>query len=410
MADITDIKKTIKEIEAATQPDELKPEIAAKLKEMVEYKGPEKKKLSDEQKKQILEEIKKTPGKIPKIQALARLAFPDEPNADGRSWHGILIKSFLAELDIKTVGMHVYVPDKEIVLTDQQKEYLANNISPTCGILQAGKDAFNNQNLTNLHAEIRACIKYAETLPPQVVNKTEFDNIPKGLYSPPRTVNTAVWKINSYFKEASGGLDKDKLSQKQAKGVEALIGYINTYRFIHQINCFETENDRKLFESTFMRHTYDKPDLSQEEVDQYIMVATETVNAGKAWKRKEQLEKLQDEAYEASEDDKRLDATMKLVEAIGKAEASYNNSQKRLNDLLDSLKVKRSKRLEQKIQESASVLNLVEAWKNEESRNEIIKIVEKQRESLDNEIDRLTNMEEVKCRILGISRAEIMDS
>lgn len=402
-----EVKKEIKEVLSSEEFKQVnKSEEVAKLLNDAKRQT----ELTPEQKSTILEEINKNP-KFPRINDLVKLLFPDNPNADGRSWHGILIKSYLASLNIKTVGAHVYVPEEEVQLTDTQKEYIANNLSKDCGIIQVTRDAFNNQNLTNLHAEVRAAIKFAETLPPQTLeanSKKTFENIPDGLYKPARTLHSIIWKINSYFKDASGALDKEKLTNKQQKGLEALIGYVNTYRFIHQINSFDTEADLKLFESTFMRHTYDKPDLTQEEVDQYIMVATETVNVDKAWKRKEQLEKLQDETYQSSEDGK-FDATMRLVEAIGKAEASYNNGQKRLNDLLDSLKVKRSKRLEQKVQENASILNLVEAWKAKESRDEIIKVVEKQRENLTNEIERLSNMEEIKCRILGLSNSEILD-
>lgn len=400
-----DVKQMIKGI-LNPEPVQPKQDVAAMLKA-----AKRQKELTDEQKAAILAEVNKTGSKFPKINDLAKALFPDDPNADGRSWHGILIKNYLANLNIKTVGAHVYVPDKEVELTDAHKEYIANNISPTCGVLQLAKDIFENPNLTNLHAEVRAVIKFAETLPPQIVdaNKQEFENIPTGLYKPARTINSIIWKINSYFKDASGALDKDKLTNRQLKGLEALIGYINTYRFIHQINSFDTEPDLKLFESTFMRHTYDKPDLTQEEVDQYIMVATETVNVDKSWKRKEQLEKLQDDTYQSSEDGK-FEATMRLVEAIGKAEASYNNGQKRLNDLLDSLKVKRSKRLEQKVQENGNFNQIFEFWKAEETRKQMVEAAKKMKQNIADEYQKLNEMDEIRCRIFGLSKDEVDNS
>lgn len=403
-----EVKKEIKEVLSSEEFKQVnKSEEVAKLLNDAKRQT----ELTPEQKSTILEEINKNP-KFPRINDLVKLLFPDNPNADGRSWHGILIKSYLASLNIKTVGAHVYVPEEEIQLTDTQKEYIANNLSKDCGIIQVTRDAFNNQNLTNLHAEVRAAIKFAETLPPQTLeanSKKTFENIPDGLYKPARTLHSIIWKINSYFKDASGALDKEKLTNKQQKGLEALIGYVNTYRFIHQINSFDTEADLKLFESTFMRHTYDKPDLTQEEVDQYIMVATETVNVDKAWKRKEQLEKLQDETYQSSEDGK-FDATMRLVEAIGKAEASYNNGQKRLNDLLDSLKVKRSKRLEQKVQENGNFNQIFEFWKAEETRKQMIEAAKKMKQSIADEYQKLNDMDEIRCRIFGLSQGEVDNS
>ena len=45
---------------------------------------------------------------------------------------------------------------------------------------------------------------------------------------------------------------------------------MHTFRFLHQIGTYNIETDRELFESSFVRYTWDKPDLTQEEVDQYI--------------------------------------------------------------------------------------------------------------------------------------------
>lgn len=396
-----DIKKIIKEVKEATSSVQTKKEVIDAIKTA---NGPEIV-LTDEQKKIILDKYKEKPEKF-RLTDAVRLAFPNDPKADGRSKEGIVVKSYLASLNIKAFGAHVYIPPKTISLTDTQKEYIANNAKD--GPLKIARDIFDNQSLTNLSMEARAVIEFYETLPPQVINEFEVQEVPDGMYKPPRTLNTVIWKINSYFKDASGALDKDKLTHKQLKAIEALIGYINTYRFIYQINMFETESDRKLFESTFLRHTYDKADLTQEEVDQYIMVATETVNMTKAWERKEKLQRLMEELSERSEDDK-FNATMRLVEAIGKAESAYDDCQSRVNDLLDSLKVKRSKRLEQKIQENASILNLVEAWKAQETRDQIIKVVEQQRDNLEKEIQRLDSMEEIKCRILGISASEVLN-
>ena len=61
------------------------------------------------------------------------------------------------------------------------------------------------------------------------------------------------------------------------------------------------------------------------------------------------------------------------------------------------------------IQESASILNLVELWKDEEARNKMIKIAELRKKNISTEIDRLSSMEEIKSRILGISEEEVLN-
>jgi hypothetical protein len=61
------------------------------------------------------------------------------------------------------------------------------------------------------------------------------------------------------------------------------------------------------------------------------------------------------------------------------------------------------------MQESASILNLVELWKDEESRNKMIKIADLRKKNLSKEIERLTSMEEIKSRIMGISEEEVLN-
>ena len=68
------------------------------------------------------------------------------------------------------------------------------------------------------------------------------------------------------------GLDKDKLTAKQKKELISLISYLHTFRFLHQIGTYGTEEDRELFESSFIRYSYDKADLTQEEVNAILTI------------------------------------------------------------------------------------------------------------------------------------------
>ena len=61
------------------------------------------------------------------------------------------------------------------------------------------------------------------------------------------------------------------------------------------------------------------------------------------------------------------------------------------------------------MQQSASILNLVELWKDEESRNKMIKIADLRRKNISSEIERLGSMEEIKSRIMGISEEEVLN-
>ena len=73
------------------------------------------------------------------------------------------------------------------------------------------------------------------------------------------------------------------------------------------------------------------------------------------------------------------------------------------------LNVKRSARLSKQIKENASILNLVQLWKDEESREKLIKLAELRKSVLKEEVENLSSMDEVKSRILGLSEEEVLN-
>ena len=101
--------------------------------------------------------------------------------------------------------------------------------------------------------------------------------------------------------------------------------------------------------------------------------------------------------------------SMGLVEAVSSRQSEYNQCVNRQQKLLESLKEKRSARLSKEIKESASILNLVQLWKDEESREKLIKLAELRKGVLKEEVESLSSMDEVKSRILGLSEEEVLN-
>ena len=182
--------------------------------------------------------------------------------------------------------------------------------------------------------------------------------------------------------------------------------YMNTYRFSHQMGTYASLTDRELFESSFIRYTNDKNDLTQEEVDQYIVLCIEVVIASNIQTRVERLQNMLDDTADDTEG-RRI--SMGLVEAISSRQSEYNQCVNRQQKLLESLKEKRSARLSKQIKENASILNLVQLWKDEESREKLIKLAELRKSVLKEEVENLSSMDEVKSRILGLSEEEVLN-
>ena len=163
-----------------------------------------------------------------------------------------------------------------------------------------------------------------------------------------------------------------------------------------------------MFESSFVRYTYDKNDLAQEEVDQYIVLSAEVVISSNIQRRVETLQRLLDEAS-SSGDGESTRISMSLVESINSAQTEYNQCVGRQQKLLSDLKQKRSDRLSKQIKENASILNLVQMWKEEESRKKLIKLAETRKLAIKDEIDNLSAMDDVKARIMGLTEDEALN-
>ena len=362
--------------------------------------------ISDERQENIINEWNRCPKSPPSLKELVQIAFPniEEKLQDGRSKYGKCLKAFLVSRNIKAKASHEYVGRNDVSLTDEMKEFIINN-----GHAMTDQDMarilFEDNTLTNLHKETRIVSEFKKENGIQQSNVLPADSnpVPSEEYKPPRTLHLMITRINKYVLD---GINRDKITAFQRRGVEALIGYLHTYRFLHHISNFESQIDRDLYESSFIRYTYDKSDLTQEEVDQYIVLAQEVVIASNIQRRVEHLQGLLDDAANDTEG-RRI--SMSLVEAIGKAQNDYHQSVGRQNKLLNDLKEKRSDRLKNQIKENASIINLVQLWKEEESREKLIKLAELRKKVIKDEVQKLSSMDEVKARILGISEDEVLN-
>ena len=336
----------------------------------------------------------------PSLAELISVAYPDRDDVDGRTKEARELKTYLAEHGVSADGAHVYHA-KSIILTDDQKEFAENNASLMSAVHLA-RVAFEDETITNLHAEARAMNDYLQTLDPSAIAQDTAD-VPEGRYSSPKSFDKAFIRANQYVYPR---IDKKKISLRHRRGIEALMGYLNTYRFVHQMETYTTNTDRTLYESCFVRYTYDKPDLSQEEVDQYIVLATEVIIGSTIQARSERLQQLLDVSAEDTEGRR---VAMGLVQAISSAQTEYNQCIGRQHKLLSDLKEKRSDKLKNQIKANASIINLVEMWKEEESRLKLIKLAELRKKAIKNEIKKLSSMEEVKARVMGISEDEVLN-
>jgi len=336
----------------------------------------------------------------PSLPELIKIAF--DKAYDSRSKHGLLVRKFLASRQLKPKTTTNYIPKGKIELTEEQKVYVRKN-ARFMKISEMAQTLFQKPMLGATSQEGRTIMELIkdENIEQEVEN---VNDISDGEYKYPTTPTRVISRINKYVNKS--GIDEDNLSNNQKRNIAALMGYLKNMRFRRQMNSYEKIEDRELFEDSFVRYTWDKGDLTEEEVDQYIVLATETIISTSILSRVEDLKKLLSHAVD--EDDSKI--SMGLNEAMNVAQTEYNESIKRQQNLLKDLKVKRSDRLNKQIKESASILNLVQLWKEEESRKKLLKLAEKKKEALGKELDRLETMDQLKATIYGITREEILNN
>ena len=355
--------------------------------------------LNEDQQNLIINTWNEKKENPPSLQELTQLVFPEIPNIDGRSLYGKAVKKFLASRDLKVKTKSEYTPKDRTEFTQEQKDFITNNAAMMTAV-DLARSLFNNYTLSNLSIESRSVEEYLNTLPKQV-RSVQTEEEQQGDYKPPKNQERAMVRVNKYVLD---GIDKDKITAKQKKELNSLISYLHTYRFLHQIGTYVDSVDRDLFESSFIRYAYDKSDLTQEEVDQYIILATEVVISSNI---QQTIQTLQEQINMEMDSGQKI--PMVLVEAVTSARTEYNQCVGRQQKLLNDLKVKRSERMQKQVKENASILNLVLMWKDEETRNEMLKMADMRREVLKGEIGRLSSMDDVKARIFGLTEEEVLD-
>jgi hypothetical protein len=352
--------------------------------------------LSPEQQQAVVDFWNKTPNNPPSIKDIVSHVFGTEYDLRSPEWKAIM--SFLAVRGLKKKEKQA------IELNENHQKYIQNHYK-TSSAVEIARDIFANPNLTNLHAEARAVAEYIKNIsaPEDILGDTA--QVPSGDYSPPETLHATLKKVNEY---TSNLLNKDKLTVDQKKGLESLMRYLHNGRFLKQINCYDKQGDRITFEDSFIRYTYDKADLTQEEVDQYCTLANEVVSSFDIQARKKTLNNLLDNLTENSKGEDSVKMSMSLNEAITAINGEFNDCVKRQQTLLNALTEKRSDKLDKKIADNASVLNIIKAWQMEDNRKAALERGRIEERDVKEEIKKMMSMEDFRAKLMGLSESEAL--
>ncbi len=202
-----------------------------------------------------------------------------------------------------------------------------------------------------------------------------------------------------------------KLKSSEERCMRALMKYMRVYRVTYQASQYDKKSERELFLSTFIRFTHDKPDLTEIEVDQSISAASETVNIAQIERSIKRIDKIQEEIMmggEVDDNGKVRKLGMSDVELINQIRAKHDLSKNRLKSLMEALEETRSKRQAGKNERNQSILNLLEAWQqDEQKRTDMIAMGDREKAEDLKEVGRLRDLDDLTALISGQTEDEM---
>lgn len=349
--------------------------------------------LSKEEKERSLKLFDELQGDL---SAATKKLFNDD-NEKGSTIRGRALRKYWVE---KGLSYRTKVKKRVVkhFLKDGEKSFIKQHYCPEMTKLELGqllwpKDA-ESKGFSETDKFIALC-EYINKEFPSSVNLR--DDAAGERYVPPKVLSTAVKKLN---KVASKEFEIERLNVQDKKCVEKLISYLSAPRFLQVINSYITKQNRELFESEYIRSTWDKPDLTSDELNLYVNVCMDYVNLKEIEQQKQKLNLMFDDTEGQN------DLTMRLTEMLKTKAEEYNQCINRIDKMLAKLNGERAKRVQNQHQRNASIISLVQLFQDENERKLMIKMAEMQKQTIKKEADEIEKMSDWKARVLGISKED----
>ena len=348
--------------------------------------------LTENQKQAILKAWHLDPENPPSIKNLVDLLYP-HMELDGRSKQGKAIKEYLLTFSLtpKTNAPPEKKPDHE--LSHAEQEFIRNNFV-SMKPMEMSKHLWGS-DISALDKQSMALFTFLKELNYQPAEASDAQ-YSENDFVPPKTYTKCLNLINQY---AYNVIDFHNASEKEKRGVETLIRYLHSPRFIHTINSYENIRHRELFASEFIRTTYDKPDLTADELNLYINLCCDYVLGIMVQREIEMLNETMRDILEDPEKKRHL--TDGFSKTISAKMSEYNDCLKRQKDLVKELNGTRAIRLNKQANMSHSILSLVEYWRDEKKRLKMLHVADMKKQLVGEEINKLLSVDSIRCEIFG---------
>ena len=321
-----------------------------------------------------------------------------EKPTDVRSVSGRLVRSFLVAegFAYKTAR----TPNSAlIILTKGQEEIIREMLSRGKKSSEIANEVFKKE-IKPLSVEHHVVMNYIKTNGKGM--KAEDDTLAisgdNKKYFGPKSTGPVISKINNY---AGAELDEKTLSRMDLTCVEKTMANLNNSRFVTIINNYNKQSDRDLYEQEFLRMTWNKPDLTPEELNQYMNLCRDMISL-------EAMNRHMQTLNEMFEESEKAELTVKLSDMIKSKSGELNETSKRIEASITRLQGDRQKRITAQSGQSSNFLNIVKAFQEEDERKRMLKMAALQKMLVSEEADRLESMDAMKARILGMTKETLI--
>jgi hypothetical protein len=289
----------------------------------------------------------------------------------------------------------------EFELNSTQKELLmSDQISSAMSPIEITRLVYQDPDIKPLSGQHRLVISFLEKFRTDVVDQGQ--SFSGSDWYAPKSIPMTVRRVNKWC-DISLKEDVKELSTKHKRYMEKLLEYLNIFKLKQTLNSFKTTSDRELFESEFIRATWDKPDLTVDEINLYMMICSNYVRAGHIQKRLDQFNLMLE-----SEDLESGEISMRLTEHVKATNDELNACEKRIESLTHKLNGSRAERLKNKTKNAGNILDLVANFQEHERRTMMLDMADMRLKLVDEEAARLESLDEFKARVFGISKEELL--
>ena len=330
------------------------------------------------------------------LMEMVRHIFKDD-NLKGTSREGRAVREYLVSKNYN-YQTSAYTK-REIALTDEHKEFAikyAKDMKP----YEIARVIFKNDKITPTSKESHVVQEHIKSVNMNLIQKD--DEFTDEEYVPPKTVKKLLESINRVTMQ---DFDESKLNVKTKKAIDKALEFMHAPRFVQTVNNLKNVSERIIFESEYIRAVWDKPDLTNDEINLYISLVNEYVIQNRLHRITTKLNMI----LESVTEDKDGKISMALSDSIKGKSEELHQSLNRQSAFVKDLSGRRADRQKMQTARAKSMVSLVEAIRAEQERKNTIRLGELRKKAVKDEGERLESFEEWEVRIFGISKEEVIE-